>query len=79
MNALSCPEARVIVPPLLMLIAVALPRPAINAFDPLARLTACATFNTPLNDWLPLMVTVPELALKPMIPVVPPAPNTENV
>ena len=67
----------VMVPPLLILIAVALPKPALELFVPPDIVTACATFIVPVNAWLPLIVTVPLVPFKLIVPV--PAAKLVNV
>jgi hypothetical protein len=67
----------VIVPPLLILIAVALPSPEARSFVPPDIVTACATFIVPVKAWLPLMVTVPLVPLRLIVPV--PAAKFVNV
>ena len=70
MNPLPAPKlAKVMLPPLLMLIAVALPKPATAEFVPKVMMTGWAIFIAPVNAWSPLIVTalVPVL-LKLMVP-----------
>ena len=75
---LSLLLASVMVPPLLILISVALPNPAIEALVPPVIVTGCAMLIFPVNAWLPLIVTalVPVL-LKLIVPS--PAASLVNV
>ena len=56
--------ANVIVPPLLILIAVALPKPATEALVPAVMIIGWLMLIVPVNAWSPLMVT----ALVPVLP-----------